>query len=35
MPGLAQEIHQAARAGDLENIKMLLEKDPNLVNYQK
>lgn len=30
--GLSQEIHDAAREGDLTKMKMLLEKDPKLVN---
>jgi len=32
MPTLAQEIHEAAKEGYLEKVKMLLEKDPQLIN---
>jgi ankyrin repeat protein len=32
MPVLAQDIHEAAKAGDLEQLKKILGKNPSLVN---
>jgi len=31
-PSLSQEIHKAVQTGDLENVKTLLDKNPDLVN---
>jgi len=33
-PSLSQEIHKAVQSGDLENVKIILEKDPELVKLK-
>ena len=34
MPALAQEIHEAAKNGDLDKVKMLLKINPKLVDVR-